>query len=50
MEQAAGIKNYDDVYKIIKAGSDGTGATSSICRSKDREALLREMIEAMRVT
>lgn len=47
VEQAAGIKNYDDVYKIIKAGSDGTGATSAFVDTKDREALLREMIEAI---
>lgn len=47
VEQAAGVKNYEDVYKIIKAGSDGTGATSAFVNAKDREALLREMIEAM---
>lgn len=47
VEQAAGVKNYDDVYKIIKAGSDGTGATSAFVKAQDREALLREMIEAM---
>ncbi len=47
VEQAAGVKNYDDVYKIIKAGSDGTGATSAFVNAKDRESLLREMIEAI---
>lgn len=47
VEQAAGVKNYEDVYKIIKAGSDGTGATSAFVNAEDREALLREMIEAM---
>ncbi len=46
VEQAAGVKNYDDVYRIIKAGSDGTGATSAFVQAKDGEALLREMIEA----
>lgn len=47
VEQAAGVKNYDDVYQIIKAGSDGTGATSAFVQANNREAILREMIEAM---
>ena len=47
VEQAAGVKNYDDVYRIIKAGSDGTGATSAFVNAEDREGLLREMINAM---
>ena len=47
VEQAAGVKNYDDVYRIMKAGSDGTGATSAFVQAEDREALLREMIEAI---
>ncbi len=47
VEQAAGVKNYDDVYRIMQAGSDGTGATSAFVQADDREALLREMIEAL---
>lgn len=47
VEQGAGVQNYDDVYRIIKAGSDGTGATSAFVHAENREALLREMIEAM---
>ena len=47
VEQAAGVKEYNDVYEIIKAGSDGTGATSAFVNSRDRKKLLREMIEAI---
>lgn len=47
IEHAAGVKNGEDVYLIIKAGSDGTGATSAFVQAEKREELLREMIEAM---
>ncbi len=47
VEHAAGVKDYHDVYQIIKAGSDGTGATSAFVVAKDRAALVKEMIEAM---
>lgn len=47
VEQAAGVKNYEDVYQIIKAGSDGTGATSAFVNAEDREGLVREMCQAI---
>lgn len=46
--QAAGIKNGQDVYKIIKAGADATGTTSGIMKAKDPGAMLEEMIHAVR--
>lgn len=47
--QAAGIKNGQDVYKVIKAGADATGTTSGIMKAKDPEAMLDEMIHAVRI-
>jgi triosephosphate isomerase len=46
--QAAGIKNGQDVYKTIKAGADATGTTSGIMKVEDPEAMLDEMIHAVR--
>lgn len=46
--QAAGITNGQDVYKTIKAGADATGTTSGIMRADDPEAMLDEMIHAVR--
>ncbi|NLM18639.1 MAG: triose-phosphate isomerase [Clostridiaceae bacterium] len=48
VEQGAGIKKAEDVYRIIKAGSDGAGATSAFVDSEDRELLLRNMILALK--
>ena len=42
--QAAGIKNGDDVYRLIKNGSDGTGSSSGIALNPSRNAILKEMI------
>ncbi len=47
--QAAGIKNGQDVYRVIRAGADATGTTSGIMKAKDPEAMLDEMIHAVRV-
>lgn len=46
--QAAGIKNEQDVYKVIKAGADATGTTSGIMKAENPEAMLDQMIRAVR--
>lgn len=46
--QAAGITNGHDVYKTIKAGADATGTTSGIMKAEDPEAMMEEMIRAVR--
>lgn len=46
--QAAGISNGDDVYRTIKAGADATGTTSGIMKAEAPEAMLDEMISAVR--
>src|SRR5690554_1945016 len=46
--QAAGITNGQDVYKVIKAGADATGTTSGIMTAKNPEAMLNEMMYALR--
>ena len=46
--QAAGISNGQDVYKTIKAGADATGTTSGIMKAANPEAMLDEMIHAVR--
>lgn len=46
--QAAGIKNEQDVYKVIRAGADATGTTSGIMKAENPEAMLDEMIRAVR--
>lgn len=47
--QAAGISNGQDVYKTIKAGAEATGTTSGIMKAQDPEAMLDEMIHAIRI-
>ena len=46
--QGAGISNGKDVYNVIKAGADATGTTSGIMKAADPEAMLDEMISAVR--
>lgn len=46
--QGAGISNGQDVYNVIKMGADATGTTSGIMKAKDPEAMLDEMIQAVR--
>lgn len=46
--QAAGIKNGQDVYKVIRAGAEATGTTSGIMKAENPEAMLDEMIRAVR--
>ena len=47
--QAAGITNGQDVYNVIKARADATGTTSGIMKAVDPEAMLDEMIRAIRL-
>lgn len=46
--QGAGISTGQDVYNVIKAGANATGTTSGIMKAKDPEAMLEEMIKAVR--
>ena len=47
--QAAGIKNERDVYNVMKAGADATGTTSGIMMADNPEAMLNDMIHAVRI-
>lgn len=46
--QGAGIRSGTDVYETIKAGADGTGSSSAIATAADPEAMINEMVEAVR--
>ena len=46
--QGAGISNGRDVYNVIKAGAEATGTSSGIMKAEDPEAMLEEMIKAVR--
>jgi triosephosphate isomerase len=46
--QGAGISKGQDVYDVIKAGADATGTTSGIMKAENPEAMLDEMISAVR--
>ena len=46
--QGAGISNGKDVYNVMKAGAEATGTTSGIMKAADPEAMLDEMIRALR--
>jgi len=46
---AAGIKNGADVYKMIRAGAEATGTTIGIMKADDPEAMMEEMIRAVRI-
>lgn len=43
-----GIANGEDVYNIIMAGADATGSSSGIAKARDPEAMVYEMLEAVR--
>jgi len=45
---AAGIRTGADVYRMIKAGAEGTGTTSGIMKAKDPEGMMEEMIRSAR--
>lgn len=46
--QGAGISTAQDVYNVIKAGADATGSTSGIIKAENPEAMIDEMICALR--
>ncbi len=46
--QGAGISNGQDVYNTIKLGAQATGSTSGIIKAADPEAMVEEMISALR--
>jgi triosephosphate isomerase len=45
---SAGISCGQDCYNIIKAGADGSGSSSGICKAKDPAAMADEMMAAVR--
>lgn len=46
--QGAGISNGNDVYNVISAGAEATGSTSGIIKAADPEAMVWEMLGALR--
>lgn len=46
--QGAGIRSGEDVYRVIRAGADGTGSSSGIVKARDPESMVFEMIAAVR--
>lgn len=45
---AAGISTGKDVYEIIAGGSQGSGSSSGVFKAEDPQAMLEEMIRAVR--
>ncbi|MCI9018648.1 MAG: triose-phosphate isomerase [Lachnospiraceae bacterium] len=45
---AAGISNGQDVYNTIFSGADATGSSSGIAKAANREAMVDEMVSAVR--
>ncbi len=43
-----GVHTGEDVYRIIYAGADATGSSSAIATARDPEALIDEMLQAVR--
>ena len=46
--QGAGISSGKDVYDVIRAGAEATGTTSGIMKATDKEAMVDEMLSAVR--
>lgn len=46
--QGAGITDGQSVYRVIRAGAEATGSSSAIACAKDREAIVDEMVGAVR--
>ena len=47
--QAAGIKGPQDIYKVVKAGSDAAGSSSGIALAEDRKKMFHDMVKAVRL-
>lgn len=45
---SAGISCGNDCYNIIKAGADGSGSSSGICKAADPAGMAEEMMAAVR--
>lgn len=48
VEQAAGITTGQQVYELILAGAEATGAASGICTAPDPQAAVRDMVAGVR--
>lgn len=48
VEQAAGIRSGEQVYRNIIMGADGAGAASGIVTAKDPPAMVEEMVAGVR--
>jgi triosephosphate isomerase len=46
--QGAGISSGKDVYNVILAGAEATGTSSGVVKAADRDAMVDEMIRAVR--
>ena len=46
--QGAGISNGQDVYNMIMSGAQATGSTSGIIKAPDPDAMVEEMLHALR--
>ena len=44
---ASGITTADDVYRVVRLGADGSGATSGILGAPDPGQRIMEMAEAI---
>ena len=44
---ASGITTADDVYRVVRLGADGSGATSGILNAPDPGLRILEMAEAI---
>ncbi len=49
VEQAAGIRSGEDVYRCIYMGAEGVGAASGVCNSQDPCKMVEEMIRNVRL-
>lgn len=45
--EGAGIRNGDDVRRLVSLGAQGTGISSALAITEDREALLTELFDAL---
>jgi len=46
--QGAGISNGNDVYNVMLTGAEATGTTSGIMKAQDKQAMVEEMLSALR--
>lgn len=46
--QGAGVSSAEDVYKVVKDGAIATGSSSGICKAPDPNAMVEELVGALR--